>query len=386
MDLENPTRHVLQGKELIDYLVEKAATTTNAELLQREERRSRRLTLAFSLISLMGFGAIVGAIKLFVQQEIAVAREDVAYRIKNEVDASIDRRLTLFEKRAQETVATQINGQVSQVRKELELFKQSQELAELSKVIQAKVSLDEFPMDQVETALKMVKQFASDDSIRWQSRYVDAAKTLIDLLVRTDRKRDIDELHQLLGDVFVTDRKITLDLTDHYGQLIIASPYDVADLPAEYEALTLYAQASRQLKYPEKALMWELFVAYKGNGYTRSATTDSMVEMIQDLNAADTRNFFYHLFLNSDPLYWMNEPDQEGRALQRLVSGLIRDYPYLREAVESQIDSPELKPLIEKLVAKKMRRMEALQMQPTQPTTPTPEVATGPEPANALRR
>ena len=42
MDQESSTRHVLEGRELIDYLVEKASINTNAELLRREERRSRQ--------------------------------------------------------------------------------------------------------------------------------------------------------------------------------------------------------------------------------------------------------------------------------------------------------------------------------------------------------
>ena len=86
---------------------------------------------------------------------------------------------------------------------------------------------------------------------------------------------------------------------------------------------------------------------------TTARTTDGMVEMVQDLNEADTRNFCYHIFLNSHPLHWMNESDQEGRELARLVTKLLEDYPDLRQTVEAQMLTPELRPLIENLVARK---------------------------------
>ena len=133
--------------------------------------------------------------------------------------------------------------------------------------------------------------------------------------------------------------------------------------------------------------MWELFVAYKRSQYARSTTTDGMVEMVQDLNEADTRNFCYHIFLNSHPLHWMNEADQEGRELARLVTKLLEEYPDLRQTVEAQIVTPELRPLVEKLVARKMERIERLGVQqPAQAVEPATETASVPEDENELRR
>jgi hypothetical protein len=386
MDQDYSTRHVLQGRELIDYLVEKASSTTNAELLRREDRRNRRTTFVFSLISLVGIGAVVGAIKMFVQQEIIVAQTHVADDMRVELEEALEARLQKFEQSAQASVAKQVDDQVGQVRSLLEQYKQYQELLAICEIIKVEVENDKFPEQQMETALKLIEQLATADSITGQPRFLEAAKVVIDLLVRTDRKSDIDDVEQLLHTVLVSDSKIALDLADHYGQLIISSPYPVESMQHEFEVLSRYATAARALKYPEKALLWELFVAYKRSKYTRSATTDSMVEMIQDLNEADARNFCYHIFLNSHPLHWMNTPDQEGRELARLVARLLEDYPDLRKTIEAQMTTPELRPLIDNLIARKAERLERLGLQ-SQPTEEAPaETATTPGDANDLRR
>lgn len=383
MDEQSTTKHVLQGRELIDYLVEKASINTNAELLQREERRNRQTKFFLSIVSLVGVGAVVGAIKLFVQQEITVAQNNVTQSMREELQQSVEARLQQFEQRAQQTVATQVDEQVGHVRMMLEQYKQYQELLAIAEIINAEVENDKFPEQQMETALKLIEQLATGESIANQPRFLEAAKIVIDLLVRTDRKRDIDKVESLLSDVLVTDSKISLDLADHYGQLIISSPYPVAELEQEFAVLSRYARASRALKYPEKALMWELFVAYKRGQYSRTPTTDGMVEMVQDLNEADTRNFCYHIFLNSHPLHWMNTPDQEGRELARLVTRLLEDYPDLRQTVETQMATPELRPLIENLVARKMERLERLGLQDGEPM---PETAAAPEDEGTLQR
>ncbi len=386
MDQDYSTKHVLQGRELIDYLVEKASSTTNAELLRREDRRNRRTTFLFSLISLVGIGAVVGAIKMFVQQEIATAQRNVSQDMRLEMEQTLETRLQKFEQRAQTSVASQVDDQVGRVRTLLEQYKQYQELLAIAEIIKAEVENDKFPEQQMETALNLIEQLAPAESITGQPRFLEATKVVIDLLVRTDRKRDIDEVEQLLHQVLVSDSKIALDLADHYGQLIISSPYPVESMQSEFEALTRYVRAARELKYPEKALLWELFVAYKRNQYTRSATTDSMVEMVQDLNEADTRNLCYHIFLNSHPLHWMNTPDQEGRELARLVARLLEDYPNLRKTVESQMATPELRPLVDNLIARKLERLERLGPQAESTEEAPSQTATTPEGANELRR
>ena len=49
MESDRTTSHVLEGRELIDYLIEKTSTLTNAELLEREDRRNRRTTILMAM-------------------------------------------------------------------------------------------------------------------------------------------------------------------------------------------------------------------------------------------------------------------------------------------------------------------------------------------------
>lgn len=388
MQNNQSTRHVLEGRELIDYLVEKTANTANAELLCREERRNRRLTVILSILTVVGVGGLVGALKMFVNEQMVAVREQ-ADSIAGDLEAYVDRKTNLLLKDLNGRIETDVNAkveeEVGQVRNMLQQYKQYQEFLALSEVIKAEVENDKFPDKALETSLSLVEQLAQAESITRQPRFLEAVKIVIDLLVRTDRKSDIDKLEAELSHVFVTDSTISLDLADHYGQVIISSPYPVDELQHEYETLCRYARASRELNYPEKALMWKLFVAYKRTGYVRSPTTDSMVETVQDLNEADTRNFCYQIFLNSHPLHWMNTPDQEGRELARLVNGLLEDYSNLRQTVENQMATPELQPAIEKLVQRKMKRLQQLPPQQEQEVE-MPQTAERPDNDNTLRR
>jgi hypothetical protein len=378
----NSTKHVLEGRELIDYLVDKASSNTNAELLRREEHRNRRMTALLSVMTFIGIGAVVGAIKLFVQQEITKTEVGVVEKVKTAVAEDLQQRLSKFEKEASTAARVQVDEQVGQVRAELVRYKNYQEFLALSEIIKAEVESDKIPEKQLADAIRLAEQLAEAESVTRQPNFLNGVKVVIDLLVRTDRKSEIDNLEQVLQAVLVNDRSISLDLVDHYGQMIISSPYPVEDMQPEFEAMSRYARSSREHKYPEKALMCEIFVAFKRNLYQATSTTTSMVETVQDLNEADTRNFCYQIFLNSHPLHWMNKPDQEGRELARLVTKLLENYPHLRQTVEAQIASPELRDSIENLIARKTERLARLQPE----AEPVVETATVPEASNTLRR
>jgi len=377
MDDNYSTKHVLQGRELINYLVEKTSSTANAELLQREERRNRRMTVLLSILMAVGVGGAVSAIKVLIkdQMETIEARvEDIQEELNNSIDQRTQTLESHFEEKVELAVAKDIDLKVGEVRTLLEQYKNYQEFLALSEIIEAEVKNDKLPEEPLQSAIDLVGKLASAESITRQPRFLEAIKIVIDLLVRTDRKSDIDSLEGMLSEVLATDSKISQDLADHYGQIIISSPYPVEELQNEFEALSRYTRSSRKLNYPEKALMWELFVAYKRNLYQKSQTTDGMVEMVQDLNEADTRNLCYHIFLNSHPLHWMNTPDQEGRELAKLVNKLLEDYPSFRQLVETQISTPELRPSIETLVSRKLERLKRLAPEPEQ--EPTEETAT----------
>ncbi|MCA9231547.1 MAG: hypothetical protein KDA57_12925 [Planctomycetales bacterium] len=389
MTEEFSTKHVLQGRELIDYLVEKTSSTANAELVRREERRNRRTTFILSVLTAVGIGGAVGAIKMMINDQMRNVRTEMelmAGNLEEEIHAQAKLLEEKFEGKISSAVDEQVDEKVGQVRTLLDQYKDYQEFLALSELIEAEVENDKLPDKPLQSALKLVDQLATAEGIIENPRFMEAVKVIIDILVRTDRKTEIDNLEGALREVLATDSKISLDLADHYGQLIIASPYPVEEMQKEFEVLSRYARSSRELKYPEKALMWELFVAYKRSQYQRTPTTDRMVETVQDLNEADTRNFCYHIFLNSHPLHWMNTPDQEGRELARLVTSLLDDYPNLRQTVETQIATPELRPSVENLISRKLERLERLQPAAETQDNPQTAVTTASEEDNTLRR
>lgn len=385
-DLDRTTSHVLEGRELIDYLVEKTSSSANAELLHREDRRNRRMTILMTMVGAVGVGGIIGALKLFVGEEmkhVETRMETVSANIQSYVDNKAAHFKEDLDIQIAAAVSAQVEEQVGQVRTELHQYKIYQELIEQSQTITTELSAGKVPYQALNSAITYIEELATADSITSHARFLDAVNVVIDLLVRSDRNSDIDRLEAALREKLASHKNIALNLTDHYGQVIISSPYPVEKLPQEFEALSRYARASREMKYPEKALMWELFVAYKGSQYQRTPTTDVMIETVQDLSNADLGNFCYHIFKNSHPLHWEHRPDQEGRELARLVNKMLEDYPDLLKTVETQIAKPNIRPSIEEMVAKKVARMEKLQ---AEQSDEVPQTATAPENENFLRR
>ena len=396
MEHDPSTKHILEGRELIDYLVEKASGATNAELLQREERRNRRNAAIFSVIGFIGVGAIVGAIKMFVQQEVERNVVQSEQRIVDQVTETLQAQLRVQHDEFADTITTEVaekvNQRVGNVRRELANYKVYQELIAQSQTVKELVARGEIPNEPLRIAFEEIQKLADVEQITSQPRFLEAVNTIMDVFVRTDRAREIDRLESQLRDVLVNHLKISLDLTDHYGQVIVSSPYPLEKLQGEYAALKRYAQASRELRYPEKALMWELFVAFKGSDYQATRTTETMIEMVQDLSEADLNSFCYNLVKNSDPLYWMQVPDHEGRELARLVNGLIASHPKLGRIVAKQSATAALADRIALLTARRQRRLDAMildsERTPAQASDSTPvvETASAAGGANTLRR
>lgn len=390
MDQDTSTRHVLEGRELIDYLVEKASGVTNHELLQREERRNRRLAALLSVLTFVGIGAIVGAIKMFVQQEIINSEVRVREEVTAKLTEEFARRHSEFEKTVTESIAGRVDAEVGAVRAELQHYKLYQELIAHSEAVAANAAEGKIADTPITLALEAIGSLSDVSSIRAQPRFLEAVNEVVDILVRTDRKAEIEQLESQLGDVLGRHRGMAVDLLDHYGELIMSSPYPVERMPAESQALARYAAAAREHGYPERALMWELFVAYKSNGYQPNRTTESMVQMTQDLSERDLNELCYQLVLHSHPLHWMRTPDHEGREMARVVNGLMKDHAMLREIVERQASDPGLAERIAGLTERRRERMQALSpaaADPFEPPTTSIEVAEAPQGSdNTLRR
>jgi hypothetical protein len=85
---DQTTKHVLEGRELIEYLVERAAEEAKSALADIEERRKKRVGLIFSVIALVGVGSIVSALKIFVRGEMDVVSDQMKTAV-----AALDQRV-----------------------------------------------------------------------------------------------------------------------------------------------------------------------------------------------------------------------------------------------------------------------------------------------------
>ncbi|TWT94762.1 hypothetical protein Pla108_36110 [Botrimarina colliarenosi] len=390
MDHDNSTRHILQGRELIDYLVEKASGATNAELLVREERRNRRMAALLSVLTFFGIGAIVGAIKMFVQNEIEVSEVRVREEVTEALTLEFVQRHDEFQQSVAASIAERVDNEVGAVRAELQNYKLYQELIAHSEGVATNAADGKIAEKSLGHAMDAIAALADVPTIRGQPRFLEAVNVVVDVLVRTDRESAIEKFETLLGDVMATHKDTALDLVDHYGELIISSPYPIERLTTEAAALARYAAAAREHSYPERALMWELFVAYKSNGYSPNRTTESLVEMTHDLSDTDLNELCYQLFLHSHPLHWMNTPDHEGREMARLVNGLMNDHPTLRKILEARAEDPQLATRLAGLVQRRRERSGETTPSETPPAEPAEsptEVAEAPPgPNNTLRR
>jgi hypothetical protein len=389
MEYEPSTKHVLQGRELIDYLVEKAAKTTNAQLVEREDRRNRRSTVLFSVITFVGVSGLVGAAQLFIDNAVQdrtkefsgemqrnaehLERQIAAMHLESQsLQKLLNEQMNTLSQGIEQKVKLQVAEEASRGLLLLKQREQYYALKQFVAEIEEQVAQNEFPENLLTAAVDTANLLADAPEVTAEPQFESMIETLVDLLVRSDRVKDINRVEQATRETCVRSKNIALNLTDHFGQLIVSSPYSVERMPDEFEALTRYARASRELKYPEKSLMWELFVEYKRAKLSRSPTTDEIVTMIYNLDPADLRNFSYHIFLNSHPLHWMNNPDHEGRMIAKLVGNLLETYPELRKTVETQMTTPELRPTIEQLLTTKAERQQRLDKTGE---TPTQEVA-----------
>jgi hypothetical protein len=409
METEPTTKHVLQGRELIDYLVEKASTTTNAELVEREDRRNRRSTVLFSLVTFVGISGLIGAARLFIDNAVQERTKEFSAEMKRN-SAELGDRISAMNLQTQ-AMQKLLNDQMNTLSQGIEqkvklqvaeeasrgllLLKNRERFHSLKQFvteIKGEVAEHRFPENLLTAAIDTVNALANAHEITSEHEYSNMIETLVHQLVLYDRVKDINRVEEATRDTCLQSKAISLDLTDHFGQLIVSSPYPVEQMPHEFESLTRYARASRELKYPERSLMWELFVEFKRAKYSRSATTDEILAMVNSLEAVDLRNFGHYVFMYSDPLYWEHTPDHEGRTLAKLVGSLLEAYPELRKTVETQIATPELRSTVDQLIAGKAERQQRLDAaaRPATPVEEAPQTATteaeSTEDANALRR
>ena len=186
-------------------------------------------------------------------------------------------------------------------------------------------------MDARNEALESIRKLSGVERITNQQRTILAIRKVILAFTQAGLNGDIDEIDDLIGDTVRSDTQIFLNLSDHYGQRIVGSPYPVEELAGQLERMQKYTKAADENGYPEKKLLWELFIEFKRNKYTSNPTTDSLVESIRDLSENDLPNFCNAVILFSDSTNWQNKETQEGRELEKLVLAIQENYQSIEE-------------------------------------------------------
>lgn len=347
---DQTSKHVLEGRELIEYLVERAAQEAKAALADLEERRKKRVGLIFSVIALVGVGSIMSALKIFVRGEMDVVNDQMKAAV-----AALDQR---FEKSSvalreellngvEAVVLAQIDEKVGVLQKRLEDNDAFERYAELALRLPEKLDSntergDKYLVETLREALDAAEVMAAMPNIAQRPRFLLATRQIVDVMSRYSRETEINRLDDLLGHAMATDQELARILVDHYGELIIGSPQPLESHADNLVRLNRYMRAARELNYPERWLLWELFVEFKRNKYEKCPAVFGLLESSSDLPDANRTKFWFQFYRYTNWVNWMRRPDQQSRELERLTAALQAHYPEVRGVMLQVPDNEEL--------------------------------------------
>jgi ribosomal protein S17E len=398
MESEDSSKYTLQGRELVEYLVHRAADDAKAALIERDERRNRRTGFIMSIVALIGVGSLVSALKIFVRSEVDVIQQ----RFK-ENDAAVRDLLAQssqslqneFTGRIESSVSKAVEKKILDVQRTLEENDRFERYAELAQQLPEKTAGihqrgDKFLTEALRETLEAAEQMAGVKRITKRGRFLMSTRQIVDVMTRFNRESEINRLDDLLGEVMATDQELARILVDHYGQLVIGSPRPVESLTDDMARLNRYLRAAQEQNYPEKALVWSLFTEFKRNGYERNETTDRLLESTKDLVDRDRAEFWFNLYVYTNPLNWMLAPDQQGRELARLMAALQNQYQAngITEVMEQNLaNNPFLQTRLADLRAKNpaWQQQAAGEAVAEEPTTENHDATAGAPQGNALR-
>lgn len=362
---DNATKYTLHGRELVEYLVQQAASDAKAALIERDERRNKRTAFLMSIIALVGVGGLVNVVKVYVRGELDA--------VENRYQAQAESVTTLIDQRAEAlraefkasiktSVATAVDDRVDKLMTTLEENDCFEQYAELAMQLPEKVSGisqrgDKYLAEALRETLAAAEHMAGIQRLTKRARFLMATRQIVDVMTRFNRESEINRLDDLLGEEMATDQELSRILVDHYGQLVVGSPQPIDTLADEMTRLNRYMRAAKELNYPEKALIWQLFTEFKRNNYLRNETTNRLLESTKDLSERDRAEFWYNLYVYTNPLNWMLGPDQQSRELARLMENLTQQYHGEGENVaqimeQNLTNNPQLQTRLAELRAK----------------------------------
>jgi hypothetical protein len=336
MEGETTSRYTLEGRELVDYLVHRAADDAKAALIERDERRNRRTAFIMSIIALIGVGSLVSALKVFVRGEVDVLQsqfEKQRTEVEKLITAQADSLQTEFKARIEQSVAKAVDAKIGAVVATLSENDQFEQYAELASQLPTRLGRisqhgdkEKYVSAVIREVTDAAAQISSVSRITSRARFITATRQVVDVLTRYNREAEINRLDDILGKSMATDQEMAHTLADHYGQLVVGSPQSIEAMAEDVARLNRYLRASREQNYPEKALIWSVFVEFKRNKFVRNSTVDGLLESSRDLVADDRAEFWYNLYVYTNPLNWMTTPTQQGRELARLMERLQAEY------------------------------------------------------------
>ena len=132
-----------------------------------------------------------------------------------------------------------------------------------------------------------------------RTRFIVATRQIVDAMRSYNRDSEINRLDDPLGEVIASDQELSRILVDHYGQLVVGSPQSIDAQPDNLRRLNRYVRAVQELSYPEKGLLWTMFVEFKRNQYRRNAIIDGLLQSSKDLAEADNAEFWFRAVLST---------------------------------------------------------------------------------------
>jgi hypothetical protein len=350
MDEQVTTKHVLEGRELIEYLVERAAHDAKTALTEIEERRKKRIGIVFSVVALVGVGGMMSVLKVFVRAEMDVADDQMKAAVAA-LDARFEKGSSALREEllssVEAVVVAQMDDKVGALRKRLEDNDAFERYAELALRLPEKLDNntehgDKYVVETLREALEAAEVMAALPNIAQRPRFLLATRQIVDVMSRYSRETEINHLDDLLGRAMATDQELARILVDHYGELIIGSPQPLEAHADNLQRLNRYMQAARELNYPERWLLWELFVEFKRNHYEKSPAVFGLLESSSDLPDINRTKFWFQFYRYTNWVNWMRRPDQQSRELERLTAAMQNHYPDIRAVMLQVTDNEEL--------------------------------------------
>ena len=246
--------------------------------------------------------------------------------VQDEVTKAIGVATNDLRREIDERTGEVVGASIGSVQKTLQQNERLDDFVLAAGLIQRDKNFRSRPPDAfIETVALLI----DDPRITAQVKFWSAFEIVVDRLASHDLQPYIDQIHDITSHLLSAQTNAALIILGHYGERLIGSPYEIADQTDVVQRIEVYLKAAKSNGYPERALLWEIFIEFKDNAYEQTGVLDRLVESISDLNEQDTAAFHQQLERYSSPANWLSIETQQGRELARLIAGLRAIYPAL---------------------------------------------------------